>query len=713
MVRLLFLLLILSCPLICMGENTHDLMISKSDIQSSMATSLNELLEIYAPDYLYLVDSKHNTRVISRGFVSENQQIGLYINDIPTSMTQTNGSQWGFELPYIDLIDSIKIKVSDNPLLPPSSKAFGSIFIYLNKKSMITLTGETGFSRSNQQGIGASASYSLQSNHAQHQIFGSYQRRRGLYNNRLFGSAAKNKLDPTTYIFPVGDTGAIVSSTTPFRTDGDAILGYTFSRNRLQLQTLATRTEHYPGAFKILNEHQSSEERMQILNQATHIQPIGNSTLITQLGYNLFNRNYFADSSKSSVEQSNEHTLLLSSYLSLPQGHRIHFSTGIQGLISLMDDSSSYQDKSATLWTGIQFAAQKQIKPGLHLSATKSNTSSLSLQSQLTIEANIHAKHSLLYSMSSKSLPPTGSKNNNTAMGNPNNPYPGKWSYTNGHLYDSLFVDSLAGNEYLLGKIVPPESKESPLEKYFTLSLQSSHNLSRMLNLQTETSLQQIKGYLFYNSRDKIYKSGPEVSTLSASIGLKGKVHKWHYSIVNTYSRLLKQKVTTTALNTPEATPLWDSAFQVWIPSEVDTSSLIYEDMANYLFAEDSVHLNNVPTLVTKLNCRYAISERIRITANSRIFWGLIGRKGHHERSMALNPEDNHLQMDSKPIIKVNAAARIALPKRFYLNFGIRNILGSENNRHAVRWTELHAESESPYYTLDRRTVALHLEKEI
>lgn len=713
MVRLLFILMIFSSPLLCVGDNTHDITISKSDIESSMASSLNELLEIYAPDYLYVVDSKLHTRIASRGFVSENQQTALYINDIPTTITLENGSQWGFELPFIELIDSIKIQISDNPLQPSSGKPLGSIYVYTHNHKEIHLSGETGFSRNRQQSLGGSASFNIRTKKSQHHLLGSYQKRKGIEKNRLFGSAAKNKLDPTTYIFPVGDTGALVSSAVPFRTEGDALVGYTLLRKKFKLHSLATRTEHQPGAYKILKEHQSHEERIQLLNQATYIQPINKSTLTSSFNYSLFNKNYYADSSKDSTTKSNEHSLSLSSYITLPQERRVRLSTGLEGIFSFINDSTESQYRSATLWAGFQFAAQKRLKPGLHLSATKSNTSSLTLHSQFNIDAPIHPKHSLRYSMSSKSIAPTGSKSYNMTDVNPHNPYSGKWSYTNGHLYDSLFVDSLAGNEYLLGNIIPPQSSESPLEKYYTLSLESSHKLPTNLHLQTQTSLQQIKGYLFYNSRDKAYQSGPEVSTLTASIRLQGKHKKWQYSIANTYSRLLKQKATIIALNTPDATPLWDSAYQIWIPSEVDTSSILYKDMANYLFAEDSVHLNNIPTFVTKLNCRYAISERISISSNGRILWGLIGRKGHHERSIEQNPNDNHLQMDSSPIIKLNAAAHISLPRKFQLRFDIRNILGSEKSRHAVRWTELHTENESPYYTLDRRTFAIHLEKEL
>lgn len=123
----------------------------------------------------------------------------------------------------------------------------------------------------------------------------------------------------------------------------------------------------------------------------------------------------------------------------------------------------------------------------------------------------------------------------------------------------------------------------------------------------------------------------------------------------------------------------------------------------------DGRHFLNLATHSTKLHVTLLPTRWLTLHGSSRVFWGLPGR--HAAIAADTAQGDEYLGVDRLPIVKLNASAHLALPEQFTVSLFVNDLLGTAENRHAVRWQQLAEPTQRDLYTTDLRSYYLGLTK--
>lgn len=153
------------------------------------------------------------------------------------------------------------------------------------------------------------------------------------------------------------------------------------------------------------------------------------------------------------------------------------------------------------------------------------------------------------------------------------------------------------------------------------------------------------------------------------------------------------------------------------------------EDMNN-TYTQDGKNFLNIPTNITKFHINYKPNLWMSLNLNTRIFWGLPGRSNCISDVKKDYPEVfdslNFVDIDKKPIIKLNAGAtftlidntnklksqlfnRVALSIFWYDILAPYSKKGDGFTRNAIRWQQMSDPKERDLYAMDLRSVALRL----
>lgn len=117
----------------------------------------------------------------------------------------------------------------------------------------------------------------------------------------------------------------------------------------------------------------------------------------------------------------------------------------------------------------------------------------------------------------------------------------------------------------------------------------------------------------------------------------------------------------------------------------------------------DGKNFLNLATNSSKFYVTYTVLPWLKLHTNSRIHWGLQGRRGLYDDDRRMFG-DNYLGADSSPMIRWNASAHFDLPSELTLSIFVNNILGeARGSRAAIRWQQMAEPAQRELYTSELR----------
>jgi hypothetical protein len=174
-----------------------------------------------------------------------------------------------------------------------------------------------------------------------------------------------------------------------------------------------------------------------------------------------------------------------------------------------------------------------------------------------------------------------------------------------------------------------------------------------------------------------------------------------------------------------------------YIPKPVPgcTTTLYLNGITNQI-SHDGKNFLNLAGNLTKLYLDINLNDRMGFHLDSRIYWGLAGRRMSIERDAVLSVKDSskrahdYLDMDSEPVIKLNAAVwytflenganKYVLPfRRVTLSLYAYDILGfywRDNQffaRNTIRWMQMTFKEERDLFGVDLISIALRLQLDL
>lgn len=716
------LIIIILNVLLFANKNGPVTVITSEDIKNSSANNLLEILEMYTPDFIYLVDSSQGFRIASNGIVTNNEKVALYVNDIPLKSYYNNGAAWCFSGQFLSYIDSIILSPVQEFYLPPENKPSGSIRIYTKESNKdLLISGTTSFIKRDRMRYSLAGNYAYNLDSFSIAVSANYTENSGNSDNRFFGSSTENfstGIDSLVYI--PGDTGTQFRGVTPYTTSGDALVNFNVSFKDFSLFAQYSTNETPLGASQLLDLFSVTETWNSFINGLNFKKEFDNGQrLHTKFSYTQGESIIHANEPglKTTYTNSDEQTLRYFLSFTNSAMKSLQFATGATGNYTTIKSKTNTipNRKEHSVWLNVRLNNLKEtISPSVKVMVTNKNRENTFLTPVLSLALCPTKNHAITLSAQTATHFLSGPMTQ-VYPTNPNNLYPDNWSYKNGHLFDSADIDSIEKNPYLLGTLIPPTTVKTLKEKSYILDFNTKHVLAKSVTLQTKTSLQQLKGYTIYDHKHENYQNKPQISTFTTSLVGSGEFSKFEYLASCTYNRQLRIQHTRVELTIPEDTPVWDNLSKSWIPEfeSIDLDDKEYDTLTNYLFARDGINFNNIPTLTTKFNSIYKPTEKLSIHCNSRIFWGLKGREEIHKIIESLSSNQlNHLSLDRKPIIKLDLATSYEFPLGFIVKMGVKNLLGNPDSHHSFRWEQMHGPNDASYFNYDQRRFTLDLFKE-
>ncbi len=117
----------------------------------------------------------------------------------------------------------------------------------------------------------------------------------------------------------------------------------------------------------------------------------------------------------------------------------------------------------------------------------------------------------------------------------------------------------------------------------------------------------------------------------------------------------------------------------------------------------DGKNFLNLATNSSKFYVTYTVLPWLKLHTNSRIHWGLQGRRGLYDDDRRAFG-DNYLGADRSPMVRWNASAHFDLPSELTLSIFVNNILGeARGSRAAIRWQQMAEPAQRELYTSELR----------
>ncbi len=306
------------------------------------------------------------------------------------------------------------------------------------------------------------------------------------------------------------------------------------------------------------------------------------------------------------------------------------------------------------------------------------------------------------------------------------------WSYDIASPYgkgaDSIGLDSLKKQ---MGSLVPPISQEElhniKPERSYSFELATTHLFLQKLKVGSSFSYNMIRNLFTWNS---VLARNMNLGEYDALVlELEGLYNHSKVSIGGdiSYQRPLNFDNSKTTFVYPKFVPKWDSIQEEWFPYDtlpsgeyVGDTAIIREIMSTQVSA-DGKYFNNLHTLSTKLFVDFHPFDYLTLHSDARFFWGLWGRSPIHQEYIAASGGDynflNMANLDGSlfdgyvPMTKLNLSLHFHLPQECDIGLFAYDLLGSVDNRHAVRWQQLSKREQNEYYTVDQRSFAVKISK--
>jgi outer membrane receptor protein involved in Fe transport len=240
-------------------------------------------------------------------------------------------------------------------------------------------------------------------------------------------------------------------------------------------------------------------------------------------------------------------------------------------------------------------------------------------------------------------------------------------------------------------------------EKVVSYEIASFHRLDN-LTLMTSASLSQISNLFAWNQQLFRIVNAGSYNVLS----LEGDVQYDADPVIAGVSHVHQRPIFTdtgeSARFTVPATEIVDNGDGTYDlrltdePPDVVSVNAVRDSITT-----DGKNFLNLATDSSKLYATYSVLPWLKLHTNTRVHWGLPGRRGYYDEDRAARG-DNYLGVDRNAMIRWNASAHFALPSETTISLYVNNILGeARSNRHAVRWQQMAEPSQREIYTTELR----------
>lgn len=241
-------------------------------------------------------------------------------------------------------------------------------------------------------------------------------------------------------------------------------------------------------------------------------------------------------------------------------------------------------------------------------------------------------------------------------------------------------------------------------EKVVSYEVASFHRLDD-LTLMTSASLSNISNLFAWNQELFRVVNAGSYNVLS----LEGDVQYDAEPVLAGLSHVFQRPVFT---DTGESTRFTIPATELVDNGDGTYDLVVLEDeppdVVNVNAVRDSITVDgknflNLATNSSKLYVTYSVLPWLKLHTNSRIHWGLQGRRSIYDADRQAFG-DNYLGADRSPMIRWNASAHFDLPSELTLSVFVNNILGDARGRRAaVRWQQMAEPAQRELYTSELR----------
>lgn len=298
-----------------------------------------------------------------------------------------------------------------------------------------------------------------------------------------------------------------------------------------------------------------------------------------------------------------------------------------------------------------------------------------------------------------------------------------RWHYsTNGEInyewhYELPFEQPVQG----ASSILPPAPTQEELhnlkpERTSSLELATVHDIGENFFVSSSFAFQRVSNLFIWDETLFREFNAGNYDALSITLEASYATPKLHLSCNHTFQRPIVKDINAAI---SYEIPVFDGYDSVEVSSGVyeyspsiiqnsaggDSTQVVDLEYLKSSITADGRHFSNLATHVTKFYMDYKLSKYFHFHTNSRIFWGLRGRKVVHDG----NPQFPYLQTQ-RPIVKWNLGCSIYPSDKMKISLMVYDLLaGSGNSRHAIRWQQMGNSTQTDLYTSDIRTWSVNV----